>query len=483
MKQILIIFLLVGSLYPNNLKSRNFGCVKAPGLNDRKQSHISNIGSFTIVQSRELSRQPKSDFSSCLGIFASPPLMKLRHIYLTWQEDPCRTMTITVHGIETPTELTLYYDTAPHHSKLDAYSKQCISQGAHKLKLPDKRLIYHFQLKDLQPNTPYYFTIGNKTHCFGSEHSFKTIAQDPPYLFVEGGDWENTPAATKLAQMAATYSPDAILLGGDYPSGVFGSKEFAKWDEWLDVYCRTMVTKEGHLIPMVMAIGNHEVVGGFGQPKKQAPFFYDYFCQGNTAKSYFSLPFGSYVRLFVLDSGHVERHDGEQLTWLASELEAYQDCPIKIALYHVPLFPSIRFVEKGFAYRTICRMLSLTGIESPEIRLFSHASLAGQTHWLPLFDQYNLTVAFEHHDQTLKRTKLLRAGKPHPQGTLYLGDGGWGAILQYPPIQGYFNKYFDKLQGKQQFFWLVNIEQDQITYSAISQTGNCLDKNNQKISH
>ncbi len=55
-------------IYPNNLNSRNFGCVKAPGLIDRKQPHISNIGSVTIDQSRELSRQPKSDFSSCLGI-------------------------------------------------------------------------------------------------------------------------------------------------------------------------------------------------------------------------------------------------------------------------------------------------------------------------------------------------------------------------------------------------------------------------------
>ncbi len=61
-------------LYPNNLKSRNFGCVKAPGLIDRKQPHISNIESVTIDQARDLSRQPKSDFSSCLGI---TPLISL----------------------------------------------------------------------------------------------------------------------------------------------------------------------------------------------------------------------------------------------------------------------------------------------------------------------------------------------------------------------------------------------------------------------
>ncbi len=42
-------------IYPDNLKSRNFGCVKA----------------------RELSRQPKSDFSSCLGIKRKGPVMSV----------------------------------------------------------------------------------------------------------------------------------------------------------------------------------------------------------------------------------------------------------------------------------------------------------------------------------------------------------------------------------------------------------------------
>ena len=57
-------------LYPNHLKNWDFGCAKAPGLIDRKRPHISNIGSFTIDQSRELSRQPKSNSSGGLGINA-----------------------------------------------------------------------------------------------------------------------------------------------------------------------------------------------------------------------------------------------------------------------------------------------------------------------------------------------------------------------------------------------------------------------------
>src|SRR3990172_2336412 len=57
-----------GSLYPNNLKNWVFGCAKAPGIDDRKSVHISNIDRLTIVDSRELSRGPKPNFSGCLGI-------------------------------------------------------------------------------------------------------------------------------------------------------------------------------------------------------------------------------------------------------------------------------------------------------------------------------------------------------------------------------------------------------------------------------
>ncbi len=415
------------------------------------------------------------------SLFASTTPMKLRHIYLTWQNDPCTTMTLNIHALQTPSELTIYYDRSPHHSKVDQYAHKCQVKGTIKHKLPDARTIYQVELTNLEPDSVYYFTVGDKTHAFGPEQSFKTLATSAPYCFIEGGDWETTPAAAKLAKLAASYNPDAILLGGDYPSGVIGWGDYEKWDMWLDTYCRTMVTKEGHLIPSVLAIGNHEVVGGFGCPRSQVPFYFDYFKQGNTGESYFSLPLGKDTHLFVLDSGHTHKHAGQQLEWLKQELETHQSKRTKIALYHVPLYPSIRFIEKGVAYKALCRLLSFSKVENPDIRLYSYASLAGRTHWLPLFDQYEVTVAFEHHDQTLKRTKPLRSGKPHPQGTLYLGDGGWGSKLQYPPIQGYFNDHFTTLKGKRHFFWLINIESDHITYSAISSNGTLLDNSTQKI--
>lgn len=412
--------------------------------------------------------------------FSNSPA-KLRHVYLTWQHDPCHTMTVNVHGIRTPSVLTVYYDKKAHFSQLSEYPFKVSGKGECPIKLPDGRRLYHIELRDLDPDEVYYFTIGDDFHAYGKEMSFHTIPEDEkaPLRFVEGGDWENTPEAETLAVQAASMNPHATLLGGDYPSLVLGLRDFAQWDSWLDAYARTMVTSEGCLIPMVMALGNHEVIGGFGQTKDQVPFFLHYFRQGE--KSYFSLPFGKKMQLFVLDSGHATPHGGEQSSWLAEELQRAKDLPVKIALYHVPLFPSLRFVEKDLIYRSLHGIVELWKDKSSADKLFSRESALGKQHWLPLFDQYTLTVAFEHHDQALKRTKLIRYGKEDKEGTLYLGDGGWGSALQYPPIQGYFHTYFNELKGKVHFFWFVEINQNEIRYEAISSSGKVLDHYIQQI--
>ena len=205
---------------------------------------------------------------------------KLRHIYLTWQHDPCRTITVNVHGINTPSKLFIYYDTKPHFSRIHLYGHKASGLGKKKIHLPDGRTIYHIELNNLEPSETYYFTIGNRYRSYGGEIRFRTVPDDGrPLLFVEGGDWENTPEAELLAKRAASLSPYAAFLGGDYPSYVYGLSDYEKWDHWLDVYRRCMMTPEGYCIPMVMAIGNHEVIGGFGQSKQQSPFFFHYFLQ------------------------------------------------------------------------------------------------------------------------------------------------------------------------------------------------------------
>jgi len=278
-----------------------------------------------------------------------------------------------------------------------------------------------------------------------------------------------------IAKQAARCDPMAIFLGGDYPRGVLSLDNYANWDTWLDIYIENMVTSDGCLIPMVMAIGNNDVFGSYDQTPSQAPFFYTYFKQKG-GQGYFSLNFGREITLIVLDSGHTASYDGQQLQFLKQILQENASRPIKFAMYHVPIYPTLHFKEPNLPYEAMTYFLSLTGQSSLIPRLISDQSRNGELFWVPLFDQFKLTCAFEHHDQTLKRTKLLKQGKEDPDGTLYLGDGGWGPEIRYPTLQSYFETYFAKTVGYISFFWLVDVTKEGIRYLAIDKDGHPIDQ-------
>ena len=58
--------------------------------------------------------------------------------------------------------------------------------------------------------------------------------------------------------------------------------------------------------------------------------------------------------------------------------------------------------------------------------------------WTPTFDQHHITVAFENHVHSFKRTHKIYQGNvvpdEAPHGTVYLGDGNLGIDLPRPPV-------------------------------------------------
>jgi hypothetical protein len=151
--------------------------------------------------------------------------------------------------------------------------------------------------------------------------------------------------------------------------------------------------------------------------------------------------------MFLLDSGHLSSHDGEQAAWLDEQLSVHRSAPHKFAVYHVPLYPSYRAYDGA-------------------------GSVKGRQSWLPIFDQHHLTAAFEHHDHSFKRTKLLRENKADPLGTLYLGDGGWGMPARNvsPELRWYETK-----AASIQHFWCVDVSRSRVEYRAINKDGRVFD--------
>jgi hypothetical protein len=162
------------------------------------------------------------------------------------------------------------------------------------------------------------------------------------------------------------------------------------------------------LIPLLGCLGNHEVVGGYGKTRKEAPFFYSVFDGLFPETGYASLDFGDYLSLIFLDTNHTSPIEGAQTDWLAKTLKDREECPTVFAFNHVPAYPSFR----PFKYAA--------GEEG--------TGAGNRKHWVPLFERYNVDAVFEHHDHTFKRTRPLLDGRVNDNGIVYLGDGSWGQL-------------------------------------------------------
>ena len=375
------------------------------------------------------------------GAQAAPPF---GHPYLTWQGDPCTTMTVNFQAAVTPKTVVLRYDTVSHAGAPDAYSGK-VAGVSHQIEgLADKRSVNSVELTGLKPATRYYFAFQKEDGGFSQEYQFETIANDGRLIrFVDGGDMGEDAVVTALCRFAAAQNPAFVVVGGDlaYENGELA--EYATVDAWLDIMTETMTAPDGRLIPLVAVIGNHEVNHGNGPKEQRAPFYFGYYPQGG--KSYFVRDFGPNLRFIALDSGHVTGHS-EQAGWLKEQLQA-KGGKHRIASYHVPLFPSHR---------------EFTGGESE----------TGRRVWMPLFDEFHLSLGLEHHDHTFKRSKALRGGEPDPAGTVYLGDGCFG---QDPRDVDASRPYLEKASSTRHF-WVVDVGPDKVDCRAIGEDGKVFDE-------
>jgi Purple acid Phosphatase, N-terminal domain/Calcineurin-like phosphoesterase len=367
-----------------------------------------------------------------------------RHIYLTWQGDTSTTMTVVFQTMTPVKNAQVHFGREPS-TQVGGYDLTC---QARTIQFPGLNRWVHFaQLTELEPAETYFFRAGASSVGFSRERKFRTIAAGAERTrFVVGGDMWIEEATFELMRQAASQSPNFALVGGDmaYADGRLSHVNF--WDKWLDGWDKYMVTPSGHMIPMVLAIGNHETAGGFAASPEAAPYYYHFFKQDKLA--YFSRQFGSDIIVYILDSGHTNPQGGAQAQWLAQEMERTRGVRHRFALYHVPCYPSYPGAFSG------------------------PYSAGGRKHWVPLFDRYRLRAAFENHYHTFKRTKPLRNNKVDPTGTVYLGDGCWGR----PPRQVKAQKdWYDEVLASRRHVWLVDIDGGSVRYRAMDPHGKVFD--------
>jgi len=383
-------------------------------------------------------------------------------VYITLGSDPAHGMTVHYQALEqegaeasnSAYEPWCYYDILPHGADLEAYRYRARGEGHAIPGLSDARRVCRIAPDQLEPGQTYYFVAGDSGAGYSQERKFRTLpGGDAPLRFVVGGDMggfpsDSYPNTLPLLRQAAKRDPQFAVLGGDIAYGSGDLRRLERWDKWFEAWSDVMVTSDGCSIPIVAAIGNHEANDEpMGAPDRCAPFYTAYF-GGAPTRSYFAVDLADYARLFVLDSGYLAPISGAQAVWLDDALAAARDIPVKMAAYHVPMYPAGRDFDGD------------------------HSTLERET-WLPLFDQYGLTTAFEHHDHVLKRSLLLRGNRVDPAGTLYLGDGCFGVK---PRAMRGPDRWYLETRSSQAHFWLVKLDKENgAAYEAIGPDGAVLD--------
>lgn len=373
-------------------------------------------------------------------------------VYLTWQSHPDTTMTIQWISSKDRDGDFLEYRSVGATQWQNATASHTPLPGRYPYD------IHRIELTSLMPETAYEFRPGEDAKVY----KFRTMPSNlvEPLTFVVGGDvyHDHLSFVRAMNLQAAKQNPAFALVGGDltYSSSPLSwlfrlglvSEKGERWLAWLKAWKEDMVTPEGFSIPIIPAIGNHDVMGRFKQTPAEAPFFYALFPFPGP-QGYRALDFGDYMSIIVLDTNHTHPIRGKQSSWLATALESRQSVLHKFALYHVGAFPSVRSF-KGEIHREI------------------------RSNWVPLFEQYGLTAAFEHHDHAYKRTYPLKNGLIDSQGVIYLGDGAWGVEKPRKPEGSHHRWYLAKSLPYRNVI-VVTISPKSRYYKAIKDDGVTID--------
>ncbi len=258
--------------------------------------------------------------------------------------------------------------------------------------------VFHAKADGLFPDTAYEYvlTLQGKVHSKGW---FRTAParQTRPIEFVVGGDM-GTVAAIPLCRLAGKVAPMFVLVGGDlaYANG----RDEQRWFDWLENWTDEVITPDGRQLPLIAGIGNHEMKS-LRIRKKDAPFYYSLFDLPEE-RSNFTVDFGDYLSIVLLDSNHSQRVRSQTL-WLNLQLTARRELPHLFAIYHRPAW--------GTGIRWNSRDI--------------------QREWCPLFEKHGVDCVFENDHHVYKRSHKITGGIPDAEGgILYIGDGAWGARLR-----------------------------------------------------
>lgn len=314
---------------------------------------------------------------------------------LIWNDDPATTMTIGWNS-KSGKEGThfVYYGLSDHGQDTSAYAFRQVANEYKDYKGMDNTFV---RLTNLQPNTAYYFVIGDEDSR-SERFWFKTAPNGPSerLSIIAGGDSRDNRGPRQNAnRLVSKLRPHAVMFGGDFTNNSTNNE----WRDWLDDWQLT-IGQDGRMIPIIPTRGNHE------DSNDELINFFD-----TNDGVYYGLTLGgNLLRIYTLNSQ--TSIAGDQTDWLEEDLKAHCDISWKLSQYHKPMRPHVEDKTEGF---------------------FQYAF------WAPLFYTYNMNLVIECDAHTVKTTWPIRPDpgngeegfvRDDKNGTTYIGEGCWGAPLR-----------------------------------------------------
>jgi len=369
--------------------------------------------------------------TACLSSLYAEPI---EHLRLVWIEKPS-------------TEAMIVWDSSAITKKdsIEVWhekSEKKTFEATPAKKYTDKNGEYfyrHIKMTGLLPGTTYQMKAMSDG-VVSRTYQFRTApADDAAFKLVYVGDSRTRPKIAKQisAQIGEMAHKDeeilAVIHGGDFAN----SPNLKNWKPWLDAWDSTTHPESGRLLPIIPVVGNHE------SPKRSPMYGEAYGFPGGKDRYLYSCDLSPIVRIAVLNSEMPST--GPQEAFLKETLETYKKDKVlwQLAAFHRPVYPAVK-------------------------------KPSGLKRLVPLFEEYLLDLVLESDGHCIKRTVPILAEKQHPEGVVYLGEGGYGAPQRNTKDQWYLKK--PGFASKGDHSMLLRFSKDEIQYQTIGIDGKILDK-------
>ena len=382
-------------------------------------------------------------------------------IILTFLGDPATSRAVTwrtdstiKNGFSQIAEATVNSNFTEHTIRYKAVTEPFdlgLYKGNNSLKVNYHSVVF----QQLKPNKIYAYRVGDGTKYWSEWIQFKTAKKDyAPTKFVYFGDAQNDILShwSRVIRMAYQTAPDAsfVIHAGDLINSAHSDYEWAQWYK-----AGGFIHSQWTAIPVV---GNHEFRSLINGDERKLSIQW---------KPQFTLP--------------VEKELDNKLHETVYTVD-YQNIRIIVLNSNGMFEKQTKYIEQQLKTSTAKWNIVTChhSVFSPAVgRDFKYA----RKKWKPLFDQYNVDLVLNGHDHTYARghvPKISTTNETENIGTIYVTSvsGPKQYDLDKKQIETYSKEGYqlDKSAEQTQFFQVITVDKNKLTYVAYTALGKEYDR-------